>query len=425
MKLCSAFRDGTQIFFAVNYFCAIIISKFNSLGSDSALKKFLFVSLAVGIFLVISLITYGAYLNKAGERQIAERIVEHRIPVKAAKVERRDINANIRFPALKFYSDKMIDVVTMASGRISELFVKKNDFVREGQLICIVVDDEMPMKIRQAETNIKDAEGQLKAAENNFERQKRLWDNNATSLTSLEEAETKYNTAVVKVEDAKAKLDQLLVQQSYQEITAPISGEIITEYKSAGATVNAGTPIVMIADFRELLCATVVPDRIAKNLYASPTATFVFQRQDSARFYDDAGRNFGMYINADSFSESAKVIEVNPPFSEVSENRRITWHFDNQSRILEPMIYGEVTLKIPPLHNYLVIPMSALVDVKHPFAFVFNPEEDTVYMRQISIGITDGNYVEIISGLTEGELVITSVTEDLKDGSKVTLKEVN
>ena len=47
-----------------------------------------------------------------------------------------------------------------------------------------------------------------------------------------------------------------------------------------------------------------------------------------------------------------------------------------------------------------------------------------IQMRQISIGITDGNYVEVTSGLSEGELVITSVTDDLKDGSKVTLKEV-
>lgn len=114
--------------------------------------------------MVARLITYGSYLNKTGEHQISERIAEHRIPVKGAKVERRDLSANIRFSALKFYSDRMIDAVARAGGRIDGMFFKKNDFVREGQVICKIVDDEMPMKIRQAEINIKEAESQLKTA---------------------------------------------------------------------------------------------------------------------------------------------------------------------------------------------------------------------------------------------------------------------
>lgn len=424
MKLCSAFRDGTQIFFAVIYFYAIIISKLNSLGSDSALKKFLFVSLAVGILLVVGLITYGAYLNKAGEHQISERMSEHRIPVKGAKVERRDLSVNIQFAALKFHSNKIIDVITRASGRIDEMFVKKNDFVKEGQVVCTVVDDEMPMKVRQADISIKDAETQLKSAENNFARQQRLWDNNATSRTDLEASETNYNTAVAKLEDAKAKRDQLSVQQAYQEVVAPISGEVITNYKSLGSTVSAGTPIIMIGDFSELFCSITVPNKIAKSLSMDSSAKFVFNRQDSTKFYDESGQNLGMYIESDKFSVTATIAEITPPLSEVSENRQIVWRFDNRSKILEPSIYGEVTLTTLKPHSYLAIPTNALVSVKNPMVFVFNSEDNTINMRQISIGVTDGDYVEVVSGLTEGELVITSVTKDLKDGSKVALKEV-
>lgn len=387
------------------------------------MKNFLFISLAVGILLVIGLITYGAYLNKAGEQQISKRIENHRIPVRVAKVERRDISANIRFPTLKLYSDKMVDAVAMSGGRIKEIFVKKNDFVQEGQVLCTVIDDEMPMKVRQAEISIKDAESQLKSAKKDFERQQRLWDNNATALSSVDEAETKYNTTIAKLEDAKAKLDQLLVQRSYEEVVAPISGKIITEYKTLGADVNPGTPIFMVADFNELFCAITVPDRIAQNLSSDSTATFSFHPQNSSDFYDDSGRTLGMYINAERFSESATIFEILPPLSEASENRRIVWRFDNRSRILDPTIYGEVILKPPKLHNHLVIPIEALINVKNPVTFVINSEDDTAHMRPISIGITDNEYVEILSGLAEGELVITSVTEDLKDGSKVAVKE--
>lgn len=374
--------------------------------------------------MVVGLITYGAYLNKTGEHQISERMAEHRIPVKGTKVERRELSANIRFSALKFYSDRMIDVVARAGGRIDGMFVKKNDFVREGQVICTIVDDEMPMKIRQAEISIKDAESQLKTATNNFERQQRLWDNNATSHSSLEDAEAQYNTAVAKLENSKAQLDQLLVQKSYAEVIAPISGEVITEYKSLGTVITAGTPIIMIGDFSELFCAVTVPDRIAKNLSKDSSATFLFQRQELTGFYDESVQNLGMHINADRFSAVATISEITPPLSEASENRRIIWRFDNRSKVLEPVIYGEVSLQTATPRSYLAIPITALVGVRNPMAFVFNSEDNTIQMRQISIGITDGNYVEVTSGLSEGELVITSVTDDLKDGSKVTLKEV-
>ena len=251
------------------------------------------------------------------------------------------------------------------------MFFKKNDFVREGQVICKIVDDEMPMKIRQAEISIKDAESQLKTATNNFERQQRLWDNRATSHSSLEDAEAQYNTAVAKLENSKAQLDQLLVQKSYAEVIAPISGEVITEYKSLGTVVTAGTPIIMIGDFSELFCAVTVPDRIAKNLSKDSSATFLFQRQESTGFYDESVQNLGMHINADRFSAVATISEITPPLSEASENRRIIWRFDNRSKVLEPVIYGEVTLKTATPRSYLAIPITALVGVRNPMAFVF------------------------------------------------------
>ena len=102
----------------------------------------------------------------------------------------------------------------------------------------------------------------------------------------------------------------MLVQKSYEEVTAPISGEVITEYKSLGTVVSAGTPIIMIGDFSELFCAVTVPDRLAKNLSTDSSATFLFQRQESTGFYDESIQNLGMYINADTFSAAATISEI-------------------------------------------------------------------------------------------------------------------
>lgn len=73
-----------------------------------------------------------------------------------------------------------------------------------------------------------------------------------------------------------------------------------------------------------------------------------------------------MYVNADRFSAVATISEITPP------------------------------------RSYLAIPITTLVGVRNPMAFVFNSEDNTIQMRQISIGITDRNYVEVTSGLSEG-----------------------
>lgn len=387
------------------------------------MKKFLFVSLAFGILLVFGLIFYGAYLNKAGETQIAEVMADQRIPVRVAKVAHREMSPRVLFPVLRFYTEKMTDAVTLVSGNIDQVFVKKNDFVQAGQVICTVVDDEMPLKIRQAETAIKSAEAKVKATENKYERYQRLWEKKATSLSSVEEAELDYNTAVASLEDAQAKLDQLLVQKSYMEVTAPISGNIITEYKNAGTHVDAGTPIFMIADFNELFCDVTVPDRIAKDFTVDSTSIFQFQDNASSRFYDDTGRNVGAYINDDGFSMVAVVQKITPSMSEPSEQRKITWRFDNASKMLESKVYGDVSMKVSKTHRYLMIPLEAVTNRAEPFVFVLD-QDDTARVRDVTLGMTDGEYVEILSGLKEGDMVITSVTPYLLNGSKVVLKEV-
>lgn len=374
--------------------------------------------------MVFSLIFYGAYLNKAGEKQISERIADERISVHAIKVKQHEMISNVKLPTLKFYTEKMTDAVTLSGGRIDQIFVKKNDFVREGQVICTIVDDEMPLKVRQAKTEIQSAEAKLKATENKYDRYQRLWDKKATSLSSLEEAELDYNTSVAELEDARVKLDQLLVQQSYMEVTAPISGNVITEYKTVGTQVDPGTPIVMVADFGELFCEMTVSDRIAKKLAADTTATFKFPKDTSSSFYDDSGRNINAYMDDTGFSVKAAIKEVRPSMSTPAEQRKIIWRIENSSGILEPKNYGNIFIKATKSYKNLAVPLDAVSNLSKPFVFVLG-EDDTAKMREVEIGVTDGDYVEILSGLKEGEIVITSVTSNLLDGSKVKLKEVN
>ena len=83
-----------------------------------------------------------------------------------------------------------------------------------------------------------------------------------------------------------------------------------------------------------------------------------------------------------------------------------------------------MTLRIGTPHRALTVPLASVVGQNREAVFVVTPE-NTLERRDVKAGADDGSYIEIISGLKEGEVVVTSATEGLASGLKVevTLKE--
>ncbi len=66
----------------------------------------------------------------------------------------------------------------------------------------------------------------------------------------------------------------------------------------------------------------------------------------------------------------------------------------------------------------MTVPLTAMLNQEQNSVFVLN-EDNTIQRREVVTGVNDGKYIEIISGLSEGDIVITSDTNGLKDGTKV------
>lgn len=116
----------------------------------------------------------------------------------------------------------------------------------------------------------------------------------------------------------------------------------------------------------------------------------------------------------------AKIVDISPSLDSAAEIRKVIWKVDNSSGILEPQTYGNATFVMKAKKRCLVVPKSAMADAANTKVFVLTAE-GTVEPRQVSTGIKDENYIEILSGLKEGEVVITSGTNGLEDGMKVSV----
>ncbi len=380
------------------------------------MKRLYIVGLVLILLFAIAMIGYGAWLNKTGENQITERMEQRTIPLQGDKVQMRDMHPKLFLDAINLYSEDMADAIALIDGRIEKVSVSKNSHVESGEVIFTLVNDDIPLKIQQADSSIAKAEAQLANAKNNYKRYTRLRERDATSIEKFDEAEAAYFASEAALKEAKTIKEQLLVQSARQEVLAPIDGEILIVYRQQGAYVQAGTPLALVGNFSRLLFSMPVDDKNAQRFSVGDTAQLTFTNNQILRKAYDTEYAAGNRGDAQIFDVTVK--EIMPSLDEPASLRKVVLEIDNRVGLLEQQTYNGAVLTSSKTRKFLTAPLSAMIDTKRTEVFVVTAE-NTLERRQVRTGADDGRYVEIISGLREGETVVTSDAEGLEVGTKV------
>jgi RND family efflux transporter MFP subunit len=283
--------------------------------------------------------------------------------------------------------------------------------------LFILNNEQLPLQIKQAEANIVSARSEKINKENQYKRYLTLKDKGAVSLQQYDNALAAYEAAVAALEVAEAKLGDLHIQEERQRVIAPLDGQVLMMYRQPGAYVAGGTPLALVGDFRNLYFATPVDDTLASHLTVGLDVDLVFRSKDFKKVYD---ANYAAGNLGSSQRFTAYISEIIPPLSEPASMRNVVWQADNRSGLLEPHTYGGVSLQSRTGHEGLAIPLAAMTDNSHNRVYVTDGE--TIEERKVKTGTDDGSYIEIIDGLSEGEIVVTSGAEGLRDGMRATVK---
>ena len=376
------------------------------------MKRYFMAGLGIVLALSLGAILYGAWLNERGEVQITRRMEERRLTLHGAKAASRRLSPRLTVNAVNLFSNDMADAVALVDGRIVDVRAPKGSSVRRGDIIFVLENENIPLQRQEAESSILRAKAELKRAENNYNRYKILKDNDAASAQQFDEAEAAYFSAQSSLGVAEAKAAQLGVQESRQQVVAPIDGRVLVLYRQQGAYVQAGTSLALVGDFRSLYFTAPVEDGDARYLAVGQEAELVFQSKDFKKIYgtDYAAGNLG-----DRQTFTATIAQITPPLTEAAAMRNILWQVDNRSGLLEPQTYGGVSFQLWRRHDALAVPLAAMADGAKMSVFVAK-DDGTIERRSVRTGTNDGTYIEILSGLAEGEVVVTSGMEGLADG---------
>ena len=375
------------------------------------MKKLFFISILILLILAVALVGYGAFLNYKDEKHISEQLENRSLQIKGYPVKKRQIKLEFEQDAIRLYSENMTDAVSLIDGRIKECFVKKNSVVKKGDLLFRIENEQIPLQIQQANSQIRKIKASVAQAANNFQRQERLMSKNATSKEKFEEAAAQYNAAKEELIEVETQLKLYLLQQEKLEIKSPVDGSVLLIYQQESSYVQPGTPLALIGNFDKLLFSMPLEEESSQYLSLGDLANLKFVNTNFPKAYDTeySAGNKGRFENF-----KAKLIEITPSSDKPAEIRRVIWEVDNHSHLLEPLTYNTVFITTDKSYEGLCIPLSCLADSSYDAAFAWNPEKKAIEKRDIKTGSDDGTYIEVFSGLKEGELVVDDEYSDLK-----------
>lgn len=390
------------------------------------MKSYFYLGVGIIITLIVALLGYGVYLNQRGESEIAQRMENLQLPLTGALVKQRDIQPAVELDLVNLYSDDMTDIIARGSGRVVRVYVEKHSNVTAGQVIMQLVDEDIPLKLRQIDSDILEAEAQLLQTKNSYNRYKQLMDYDAISAEKYDEAEASYKAAQAKLARYQAEREQLVLRQSWQMVTSSISGEILRLYQSEGAYVSAGSPVALVGDFSKLYFAAPVVDEQAQRMeIGRPIDVTIAGGAVSVLGGEAFPKSYGANYSVGNLGAnqvfSAMVMKITPALNEPATVRQVVWQIDNRVGLLEPGAYRKLRLHSNKSRRVLAVPISSFTDESHDRVAVLEAD-GRLGFRDVEIGITDGIYMEITKGLKEGDIVITSDTEGLAAGTAVDIE---
>ena len=388
------------------------------------MKIYFYLGVGIIITLIVGLLGYGVYLNQRGESEIEQRMESLRLPLNGAVVTEREIQPYVELELVNLYCDDMTDVIARENGRVNQVLVEKHDMVTAGKPIMQLVDEDIPLKIKQADSDILEAEAQLVKTRNSYNRYSQLVESNAISLEKFDEAAAAYKAAQARLANNEAKREQLLMRQSRQMVMSSIDGEVLRLYQSEGAYVTAGTPVALVGDFSKLYFTSPVVDEQAKRMVIGQPVSLTIDAGTSVLGGEALPKPYGANYSVGNMGEdqifSAMVIKITPDLAEPATVRQVIWQVDNRVGLLEPGTYRKVRLHANTARKCLAVPVAAFTDESHERVAVVE-SDGSLGFRDVKTGITNGTYIEIISGLQAGDIVITSDTAGVTAGTEIEL----
>nr|WP_232288486.1 efflux RND transporter periplasmic adaptor subunit [Vibrio splendidus] len=365
------------------------------------MSKYKGVIVGSALFILLSFV-FGFHYVK-GE-MIKEKVANFKLP--AISVTTEKVNQDTWDKILKvignIHSNQSIDVTSQMSGQVKEILFTSGQQVNKGDVL-IKLDDAL------LKSNYKSQLSKVELVRVELMRNKLLLRNNSVSKNSVDKLQAQFNAE-------GAKLEYIATQIDYMKVKAPFSGSVGIRNIDVGDFINSSTAIVELEDKSKQYVDFSIPELYLHDVKVG---------QD-LQFYSEA-------TNDEVFHGTISAIE---PSSDSNTHNIELRAMANQAVPLEAGMYVDATLITSESDTIVAVPSVAISYTLYGnTVFVLDTStkkasehssndaspfyEYKVVQRTVEVGPKQGGYVGVVSGLKEGDVVVTSNQHQLKNSGWV------
>jgi multidrug efflux system membrane fusion protein len=318
--------------------------------------------------------------------------------VRVAPVAVRDVTHQIKALG-SLEAQDMVQVTAQVEGVVTDVRLREGDRVTPQTVLLRIDPDRFKVEAERAQALEQQARAELERSEADLARREALATSQLLSNEELTRSRGENNRLSAAVDVAKAAYEIALQDLRRSEVRPPITGVINTRTVDTGQFVRTGTVLATIVDVSRLRLRFKVSEGESLHAHEGGSVSFrvapVGPRVFSARIYH-VGRV------ADPTTRQVEVLGWVDPDPE-----------------LKPGFFAEVTLAGDSSKDAIVVPESAIQASEQGFV-TYVVQDGKVRLRPIQQGLRTGSgTVEILSGLTAGETVVTEGSDRLADGIAV------
>jgi HlyD family secretion protein len=415
-------------------------------GKKKKSKKKLYIFGGLGVLVIALLIIAFTSGNKA-----------EIISVQTEKVEKRNITQTVAATG-KINPEFKVVITPEVTGEIVQLPVKEGDYVKKGQLLIRIKGDQYQAQKQRLEANLQASEANLKMrsaeldkVESDYNRVKELHSKGLSSDSEFEAAKSNYlstkasfEAAQANVLQSKAQLREVLETLYKTTIVSPMDG-VVTQLnvelgeRVFGAGFSMGSDIMTVSDLRNIEAVVDVDENDVVLVSAGDTAIIkvdAFKDKEFKGVVSEIGNSakttgFGTQEEVVNFEVKIKILDpdnnLRPGMSCNADIQTET--VDNilsvpiQSVTTRSDIPAQVETSANEEDNGVVQAKSEKKQSNKANEVVFIVKDGKAKMVEVKTGLSDDNYIAVLSGLKEGETVVSgsygAISRELKDGSQV------
>jgi multidrug efflux system membrane fusion protein len=304
-----------------------------------------------------------------------------------------------------------VTIRTQISGKLMEVNFKEGQMVKAGDLIALV--DPRPYQVaqEQARGQLKQAQAALKEAQIDYDRYVALSKQDSIAQQQVDQQSALVTQDEGAVQTSQAALDNATLNLEYCHITATATGQMGLRQVDPGNYVTPGDAngLVTMEQIKPISVIFTLPEDNVQQVLQ--------------RIHVKAALPVDVYDRSDSSKLASGVLMT--PDNQVDATTgtfKLRAQFANEDDRLFPNQFVNTRMLVDVMKNTLVIPTTG-VERGQQGTFVYVVTQDNVAKaRPVTLGPVEGDQVAVISGVKEGEMVVTEGADRLRDGMAVAIQ---